>query len=249
MSRSRTWNESASPGAKAGAVSQGATGRGEATPELAARGFPLVLAGPSGSGKTTVGRALVRRDAPVRFSVSVTTREPREEEVDGEDYRFVSREAFRELREEDELLEWAEVHGELYGTPRSELRRAREDRMHLLLDIDVQGARSVRRLAPEAVLVFLIPPDGRRIVRRLRDRGSEDEAELRERMEVARSELAAVAEFDYVVVNEDLRETVAVVESVLRAEEHRIERLGGGVEERANEISAEIRAALGGDCG
>lgn len=224
-----------------------ASGQGEARGDgsaPAARFFPVVLAGPSGSGKTTVGRALVRRGADARFSVSATTRPPRPEEKDGEDYRFVEREEFEALIEQDELLEWAEVHGELYGTPRSALERARDDGVHLLLDIDIQGARSVRRLVPEAVLIFLLPPDGERIIRRLRERGSESEAQLRIRMEEAETELAAVREFDYAVINDELDEAVHAVESILRAEEHRIERMGEGVEARARSLTDEIRQAL-----
>lgn len=228
-------------------TADGAAGAMEAPERPSApvsRVFPVVLAGPSGSGKTTVGQALVRRGADVRFSISATTRPRRPEERDGEDYRFLDREEFEALVEAEEFLEWAEVHGELYGTPRSALERAREDGVHLLLDIDVQGARSVRRAAPEAVLIFLMPPDGRRIIRRLRERGSESDVELRRRMEAAETELAAVKEFDYAVINDELDQTVHAVESILRAEEHRIERMGESVEGRARTLVDEIHEAL-----
>lgn len=205
--------------------------------------FPLVLAGPSGAGKTTVGRALERRGR-VRFSVSATTRPPRAEEEDGVDYRFLPRERFREMVDAGELLEWAEVHGHLYGTPTEALREAREEGRHLLLDIDVQGARSVRSDVPETVGVFLLPPNGTRIVRRLLGRGSEDEDELRRRLRAAEQELAAVTEFDYVVVNDDLERAVDLVDAVLRAEELRIPRLGGRVEQVASGLNEEIRRVV-----
>lgn len=213
------------------------------TRALEAPRFPVVLAGPSGAGKTTVGRALERRGR-VRFSVSATTRPPRAEEEDGVDYRFLERGEFREMVEAGELLEWAEVHGHQYGTPKEALREAREEGRHLLLDVDVQGARSVRREVPGTVAVFLLPPDGTRIVRRLLGRGSEDAEELRRRLRTAEEELAAVTEFDYVVVNDELEKAVELVDSVLRAEELRIPRLGDRVEQVANGLDEEIRRVV-----
>lgn len=205
--------------------------------------FPVVLAGPSGSGKTTVGRALERLDE-VRFSVSATTRSPRPEEEDGVDYRFLSREAFEELRGRDELLEWARVHGELYGTPRSNLVQARRERTHLLLDIDVQGARSVRERVPQTVSVFLLPPDGRRIVRRLLERGTEDRRQLRRRLAAAEQELKAVEEFDYLVINDDLQRAVDTVEEIIRSEERRTVRMAARVQETASDLVKQIRRAV-----
>ncbi len=205
--------------------------------------FPIVLAGPSGSGKTTVGRALERLHG-VEFSVSATTRPRRTEEVDGRDYRFLDRERFEQLVTDGAMLEWAEVHGELYGTPRSNLERARADGRHLLLDIDVQGARSVRAAIPGTVTVFLLPPDARRIVRRLVERGSEGPDQIRRRLRAAEDELEAVGEFDYVVVNDDLEEAVGTVVAILRSEERRIDRLAERVEERVEELAAGLRAEV-----
>lgn len=212
--------------------------------DLADRSFPVVLAGPSGSGKTTVARAAADGSESLRFSISVTTRPPRPEERDEEDYRFVDREKFRDLIEEGELLEWARVHGEWYGTPRSNLRRARADGRHLLLDIDVQGARAVRRLACDAVSVFLLPPTGERIVRRLRGRGSESESEVRARLAAAEEEIDAIGEFDHVLVNEDVAATADLLRSVVRAEERRIQRLGDHVQKSVSGLVEEIRGAL-----
>lgn len=213
--------------------------------ELRARGFPVVLAGPSGSGKTTIGRALVDRRDDVRFSVSATTRDRRPDEREGIDYHFLARDEFRRRIEADAFLEWAEVHGELYGTLRSELERAREKREHLLLDIDVQGARSVRDRVRDAVTVFLLAPSGERIVERLRGRGSESEGELRRRLRAAEAELAAVSEFDFVVVNAVLERAVEAVETIVRSEERRIERMPRSVQQRGVSLAREIRATLG----
>lgn len=204
--------------------------------------FPLILAGPSGAGKTTIrDRILALPGAPrTVFSVSTTTRTPRSAERDGVDYRFVERDAFAELVESGRMLEHAEVHGERYGTPRDNLERARARGAHLLLDIDVQGARQVRQAVPETVSVFIVPPSGDRILERLRRRGSETDEQLERRLASARAELAAVAEFDYLVVNDDLEAAVAAIRAVIDAESRAIARLGPAAERFARRLADEI---------
>jgi guanylate kinase len=206
--------------------------------------FPIVLAGPSGGGKTTVRRALLERRSDVVFSVSATTRPPRPGEVDGKDYQFLGRGAFESMIEGGDLLEWAEVHGELYGTPRSNLQMAWDDGAHLLLDIDVQGARQVRAIQPDALTVFLLPPDYDRLVERLRGRGSEDGSTFRRRMRTALSELSEVERFDYVVVNDDLAETLRTVEAIVSAERHSVKRLSPGVRELIRELGESLNGML-----
>jgi guanylate kinase len=142
------------------------------------------------------------------------------------------------------MLESAEVHGELYGTPRSNLDAARKAAAHLLLDIDVQGARQVRRSVPDVVSIFVLPPTGAHIVQRLRSRASETDTQLRARLESALAELEAMGEFDYVVVNEDRAEATAAVIAIVEAEERAVSQLDEKASARAIELRGEIERAL-----
>lgn len=206
--------------------------------------FPLVLSAPSGAGKTTLANLLRRRNRDVVFSVSATTRAPRPREVDGVSYHFVSRDEFVRMRDAGELIEWAEVYGNFYGTPLENVRRAQARGEHLLLDIDVQGARQIREKVPEAVLVFVLPPSGAALVKRLSGRGTEDAAVLRRRLRNAEEEMRAAPEFDYVVVNDVLADAASALEDVLRG------RAGprgvrDGLEARIETVCAEIEQELG----
>lgn len=165
-----------------------------------------VLAGPTAVGKGTVSADIRRRYPQVWLSVSVTTRPPRPGEVDGVHYTFVDTATFDRLVETDELLEWAVVHGvHRYGTPRRPVEAALTEGRPALLEIDLQGARQVRRTMPEALFVFLAPPSWDEMVRRLIGRGTETPQERARRLETAREELAAEAEFDVTIVNDDVQ--------------------------------------------
>ncbi|NIP83695.1 MAG: guanylate kinase [Gemmatimonadetes bacterium] len=187
--------------------------------------FPVVLAAPSGAGKTTLARMVVDRDDDVVFSISATTRPPRPREQDGRDYHFVDDDTFDRMIERNELAEWAVVHGHRYGTPRREITGAIERGRTVLLDIDVQGARQVRKMFADALLVFVLPPSAQELDRRLTARASEEPGERRRRLTNARRELEAVPEFDYVVVNEDLDTAYEHLRSILRAEWARVRRI------------------------
>jgi guanylate kinase len=187
--------------------------------------FPLILSAPSGGGKTTIARMLQRRRSDVGYSVSCTTRVPRPNEVHGRDYYFLSREEFERLRKEGEFAESAEVHGNLYGTLRSEVERVLAEGKHVVMDIDVQGARQFAEAFPESVLVFILPPSVEALVERLRARNTESAAALARRLRGARDELRAASSYHYVVVNDDLELAVQQVSAVVDAEMVRHERL------------------------
>ncbi len=187
--------------------------------------FPVVLSAPSGAGKTTLARLLVERNPDVVFSISATTRPPRPKEQDGRDYHFVDDGTFDRMIETDELAEWAVVHGCRYGTPRREVTAAIERGRTVLLDIDVQGARQVRRLFPHALLIFVLPPTAEELTRRLTGRASEDRDERRRRLLNAHRELEAAHEFDHILVNDTVDRAVQELESILRAEWSRTSRI------------------------
>jgi guanylate kinase len=180
------------------------------------RGPLIILSGPSGSGKSTLIRRLLEEGVfPLRLSVSATTRDPRPGEKDGVHYHFWKRPYFEAQREAGAFLEWAEVHGNLYGTPRSEVDDYRARGICVLLDIDVQGAAQIRRLYPDSVSIFLRTSSEAEYERRLRKRHTEDEAAIARRLETARRELARKGEFDHEVLNDDLETAVAEVRGLI----------------------------------
>jgi guanylate kinase len=188
---------------------------------------PLVLAAPSGTGKTTISHKLVEDGSGYAFSVSATTRAPRPNERDGVDYHFVTRDVFEEWTRTNKLCEWAQVHGELYGTPIANLEQAAARGEHMVLDIDVQGARQIRKHVSNALLVFIVPPSIDAMMSRLSGRGTEKSAQVAKRLRTAVAELAAAKDFDYVLVNEDLDATVQQIREIVRAEGHRVSRAIG----------------------
>jgi guanylate kinase len=180
--------------------------------------FPLILSAPSGGGKTTIARALLARRSDLGYSVSCTTRAPRGTEVDGRDYYFISRAEFLAKRENSEFAESAVVHGNLYGTLRSEVKRVLATGRHVVMDIDVQGAVQFMRAFPDSVTIFILPPSAEVLLERLRARETESPAQLAARLQSALQELQQVAEYEYIVVNDDLERAVSSVESIIDAE-------------------------------
>lgn len=189
----------------------------------------IIISSPSGAGKTTLTTRLRERIGNLRFSVSHTTRAPRANEQDGREYHFVSRETFERLIQLDEFLEWAEVHGNLYGTSEKEVQSAKLAR-GLIFDVDQQGARQIKSRHPDAVSVFILPPSMEVLERRLRGRASEDEGTVQRRFRVARTEIEHYGLFDYLLVNDDLEEATLNLVSIFRAEECRRARLAAQAE-------------------
>ena len=186
--------------------------------------FLLVLSAPSGGGKTSIARNLLQARDDLGYSVSATTRPMREGERDGVHYRFLTREEFLRRREAGEFLESASYGGHLYGTLRSEIDRIFASGRHAVLDIEIEGARQIRASFPNSLHLFVLPPSAEVLIGRLRGRNTEPREAVRERIRRAVEELDAVAEYDYVVVNQDLVIAVAQVAAILDAEARRVSR-------------------------
>lgn len=175
----------------------------------------FVISAPSGTGKTTVVKRILKEVPDCVRSVSMTTRKRRQDEQEGIDYRFVDPETFRKKIDEGDFFEWEEVHGHLYGTPRSLLEEARLQGKSVILDIDVRGALSVKRAYPDSCLIFLKPPSKEVLERRLKGRKTEQEEALRARLKAAERELEEQKNFDYVIINDDLEKAIGEVRKLI----------------------------------
>ncbi len=176
-----------------------------------------IVSAPSGAGKTTLVRALLERDRGIRLSISHTTRAPRPGEINGQHYHFTDRASFEAMRAVGGFLEWAEVHGNLYGTSRAWIEQQMATGMDILLEIDWQGARQVRLAFPQAVGIFILPPSMDELERRLRGRNSDADEVIARRLDAALGEMAHVDEFHYCIINNDLAEAQADLAAVVRA--------------------------------
>ncbi len=197
-------------------------------PKIERRGLLLVLSSPSGAGKTTLARQLIEADGEIAMSVSVTTRAPRPGEVDGKDYRFVDEAAFKRMREAGELLEWARVFDNFYGTPRAPVEGAIAKGRDILFDIDWQGAQQLsEKMKHDVVRVFILPPSAGVLADRLRARAQDPEPVVKRRMAEASDEISHWPEYDYVIVNADLEASLKGLTAILAAERLKRERLDG----------------------
>ncbi|MBC6945892.1 MAG: guanylate kinase [Gammaproteobacteria bacterium] len=197
-------------------------------------GSLFVITAPSGAGKTTLTRGLLAADPGLRFSVSFTTRAPRAGEHDGRDYRFVDRARFEAMIAAGELLEYAEVFGNYYGTGRAQVEAHTSAGHHVLLDIDWQGARQVRQRMPQSVLIFIMPPSLPELERRLRGRATDSDEVIRRRLAEAQSDMTHWPEFDYVVINDDRDAALAALQAILA---------GRGAASRTTDPATRRRAA------
>ena len=180
--------------------------------------FPIILSSPSGGGKTTIAHKLLAMRQDIGYSVSATTRPPRDGEVDGRDYHFRSLKEFKRGQAAGEFAESAEVHGHLYGTLRAEVDRVLASGKHVIMDIDVQGTRQFAEAFPESVLIFVLPPSADALIGRLSARGTEDPKSLIRRFRSAKNELKAIDLYQYVVVNDEVDSAVAAIASIIEAE-------------------------------
>lgn len=204
-----------------------AEGKGTIVP-IARRGLMLVISSPSGAGKSTIARTLMERDRQIGMSVSVTTRQRRQSEIEGVHYHFVSQREFERMRDSDSLLEWAEVHGNFYGTPRDPVELAMSEGRDMLFDIDWQGAQQLQdKMKADVVSIFILPPTMAELQSRLHRRAEDTEEVIQTRLANSRAEISHWREYDYVIVNDDLGAAFDAVQSIVKAERLRRDRRHG----------------------
>jgi guanylate kinase len=182
----------------------------------------FVISGPSGSGKSAITRSFLEEKSDVVFSVSHTSRKKRDTEIDGRDYHFVSEEEFEKMKEENGFIEWAVVHGNMYGTSRAEVEKKGTEN-DLLLDIDVQGAQQIRDSGVKALFVFILPPSFQELKKRLEDRGDEDAASIRKRLQIAKEEVLHYDKFDYVIINDRLDRAAQDLKAIVKGTRCRLD--------------------------
>ncbi|POO53115.1 guanylate kinase [Agrobacterium rosae] len=195
---------------------------------IARRGLMLVISSPSGAGKSTIARNLLEKDKNISLSVSVTTRARRQSEIDGIHYHFISKRDFERMREGEQLLEWAEVHGNYYGTPREPVETAMAEGKDMLFDIDWQGAEQLQdKMKADVVSIFILPPTMTELQSRLHRRAEDTEEVIQTRLANSRSEIEHWRDYDYVILNDDLQAAFEAIEAIVKAERVRRDRRHG----------------------
>ena len=187
--------------------------------------FLIIISAPSGGGKTAITSAVLHQNSDIAYSVSATTRPRRENEINGIDYYFITTQEFKDKVQRKEFIEWAIVHNHYYGTPVEYIEKELKNRC-IMLDIDIQGARLAKKLYPDSVSIFILPPSFEVLENRLRKRGTDSEIVIQQRLAEARREILAIKEYDYAVINEDLKCSIQMVESIIYAERMKINRSG-----------------------
>jgi guanylate kinase len=186
------------------------------------RGLLLVVSAPSGAGKTTLCREMAHTMPGLRYSISYTTRSPRANEVDGRDYFFITEPEFMQMVARNEFAEWAKVHNNFYGTQADFLKRTMAGGTDVLLDVDTQGAKLLKKRFPDGVFIFVLPPSMAILMERLRDRRSDTPEEIERRLRVAREEIQNFSDYDYIIINDEIKKAIRDLESVILAERIRI---------------------------
>lgn len=185
------------------------------------KGLLILISGPSGTGKGTVCDLLRQKHPEISYSISATTRQPRQGEQDGVNYYFYTKEKFREMIDQGQLLEWAEVYGNFYGTPKQKVLDRLEAGEDILLEIDTQGALNVMKVMPEGLFIFLLPPSLEELAARLKGRGTETEESLHRRLGAAVDEIKLATKYRYVVVNDKVEDAEGTIANIIEAEHHR----------------------------
>ena len=186
-------------------------------------GILIIISGPSGSGKGTVVKELIKQEC-FSLSVSATTRPPRPGEINGIHYYFYDKETFEKMKEEKELLEWAEFCGNYYGTPKKYVQKQMAENKNVILEIEVQGALQIKKMYPNCILIFMIPPNAKELQKRLTERGTEDKQTINRRMNRAIEEMEFVPQYDYIVINDTVEKAANAICSIVEAESMRSSR-------------------------
>lgn len=185
----------------------------------------IVIAAPSGTGKTTVRKKIIKKEPSIKYSVSYTTRPPRKGEKDGVDYHFCTPEMFEIIRKKNKLLEWEEVYGYKYGTPKEPFEEYFRNAKDILMDLDVKGALNIKKMFPDAITIFLIPPSFEELKKRIEKREKSLQEETRKRLESASEEIKLAKKFDYIIINDKLQKTVNEIMCVINAERLKTKRV------------------------
>ena len=193
------------------------------------KGVLIVISGPSGAGKGTICKALLEKHKDIHLSVSATTRDPRQGEVHGVNYYFLNKDEFLKKVEEDDFLEWAEVYGNCYGTPKSNVQELLDSGKDVILEIDIQGALKVKENTEEGVFIFILPPSMEELKQRIINRGSETPESLMRRFNSAYQEINYISKYNYAVVNDTVENAVNKIENILTAEKCRVDRIQGTI--------------------